>query len=187
MRGDRGTTTATACRVSIDCGSAEIAMPMWNLALTLLLLVTANASPIVARGVLGKRLAYPLDLGHCLADGRRLFGDSKTLRGLLTATLATAAVAAIAGLDWRTGASVGVLAMAGDLLSSFIKRRRGLPSGARAPGLDHVPESLLPLLVVGPSLGLDWVAIIALVLAFTAVDIGASRLLYRFGIGQHPH
>ena len=35
--------------------------------------------------------------------------------------------------------------MAGDLLSSFTKRRMRLASSSMAPGIDQVPESVLPL------------------------------------------
>ena len=39
------------------------------------------------------------------------------------------------------GLAFSALSMAGDLLSSFIKRRRGLPSGARSTALDQLPEA----------------------------------------------
>jgi hypothetical protein len=48
--------------------------------------------------------------------------------------------------------------MAGDLLSSFVKRRLNLPPSSRATGLDQIPESLLPALVCRGALsssGLD--------------------------------
>jgi CDP-archaeol synthase len=49
-------------------------------------------------------------------------------------------------LAWTTGLLVGAAAMAGDLFSSFLKRRLDLPPSSKATGLDQVPESLIPLL-----------------------------------------
>jgi len=44
------------------------------------------------------------------------------------------------------GAVIGSAAMAGDLFSSFVKRRFGFQPSSRATGLDQSPESLFPLL-----------------------------------------
>jgi hypothetical protein len=78
---------------------------------------------------------------------KQLFGPSKTLRGLVVSVVATTLSAPALGLAWTTGLLAGAAAMAGDLGSSFIKRRMGLPSSSRALGLDQVPEALLPELV----------------------------------------
>ena len=78
------------------------------------------------------------------ADGRPWFGPSKTIRGIVLATLATAAAAAVLGLGWKCGGLVGIVAMAGGLLASFIKRRLGLAPSSQAIGLDQIPESLFP-------------------------------------------
>ena len=47
-------------------------------------------------------------------------------------------------VPWRLGALVAASAMAGDCLSSFIKRRFGLEPSRMTLGLDQVPESLFP-------------------------------------------
>src|SRR5262249_58539326 len=65
---------------------------------------------------------------------------------LVLAVLLTSAVAPLVGLPAAIGAIVGGSAMAGDLLSSFVKRRLALVPSSKATGLDQVPESLLPLL-----------------------------------------
>ncbi len=153
----------------------------------LLLLLTANGSPILARELSGDGLNHPLDHGRVLADGHRLLGPSKTYRGLVTAILATTLLAIASGLPWHIGAIVGVLAMLGDACSSFVKRRLGMPAGAKAPGLDHVPESLLPLLICKPLLGLSWTQVLLLSLAFLLLHLVLSRLLYRFGVRKHPY
>src|SRR6478736_778738 len=49
-------------------------------------------------------------------------------------------------LDGRSVLWSRTFAMAGDLFSSFVKRRLHLASSSMAIGLDHIPESLFPLL-----------------------------------------
>jgi CDP-2,3-bis-(O-geranylgeranyl)-sn-glycerol synthase len=54
--------------------------------LQILILVTvANATPVIAKRILGNRFAYPVDGNITLYDGRPLLGPSKTVRGLLLA------------------------------------------------------------------------------------------------------
>ena len=114
----------------------------------LVLLAVANGTPVLAKSLLGDRLARPLDGGAILGDGRPLFGPSKTILGVVLALIATPLAAALMGLSWQLGVVLAALAVAGDLLSSFVKRRMGLASSSMAIGLDQIPESLLPLLGV---------------------------------------
>jgi CDP-diglyceride synthetase len=111
-----------------------------------LLLAIANGTPVLAEKLLGRFLSYPLDAGKTFVDGRPLFGSSKTIRGIAIAVIATSACAPVLGITWPTGSLIGVAAMAGDLVSSFVKRRMGRPPSSRALGLDQIPESLLPAL-----------------------------------------
>ncbi len=153
----------------------------------LLLLVTANGAPILAQRLLERRVpAIPLDGGVKFFDGRPLLGSSKTLRGLLASLAATPAVAWSVGVAPALGLEVALAAMAGDLLSSFTKRRLGLNPSDRAPGLDQIPESLLPLLAVRERLSLAWSEIALLTLLFTIVEIWLSPLLYHLRIRRRP-
>ena len=77
--------------------------------------------------------------------------------------------------------------MLGDAVSSFLKRRIGLDSGAMAVGLDQIPESLLPLLMVREHFGLTWRKIALLVLVFILIELLASRLLYRWHLRKTPY
>ena len=153
----------------------------------LALLTLANGAPVVAKRVLGRRLAAPLDGGLAFRDGRPLFGASKTARGVVVAVLATAAAAPVLGIDWTIGAVLGSVAMAGDLFSSFVKRRLGLASGSRATVLDQVPESLFPLLACQEALSLTAADILVTVLAFFVGEVLLSRLLYRIRLRDHPY
>ena len=55
--------------------------------------------------------------------------------------------------------------MLGDLLSSFLKRRFSFTSGDTVPGLDQIPEGLLPFMVISPyySLSVGYVLQFAIV------------------------
>lgn len=136
----------------------------------IVLLVIANGVPLLAGALLGRRLACPLDGGLRLADGRSLLGPAKTVRGLLSSIFATALAAPLFGLTPVLGAGFGLLAMSGDLVSSFAKRRIGIESSRSAPLLDQLPETLLPLLVMQPVIGASYSEILSAALVFGIID-----------------
>lgn len=154
--------------------------------LLLVLLGCSNLLPIVGRLVLGDRLAFPVDCG-ARWRGRPLLGPHKTWRGLVLSVIGTAAAGAFMSLDWTAGAGLASLSMAGDLASSFVKRRLGLESGQKAVGLDQGLESFLPLWIMKGYFGLEWWEIVLLVLVFSVLGIAFSPLLYRLGIRRNPH
>lgn len=153
----------------------------------LLLLVAANGAPIIARKLLGARADRPIDNHRCFIDGQPLFGSSKTWRGLIAAMLVTPPAAWLLGLPPLIGLHVALLAMLGDLLSSFVKRRLRIPPSGMAFGLDQIPEALLPLLVVGLELGLDPADVVLLSVVFLVVELLLSRILYRLDIRKRPY
>lgn len=153
----------------------------------LCLLLVANGAPVIAWDLFGERFAWPVDLGRRWRDGRPLFGPSKTWRGLLAALLATPAAALMLGLSWQTGLMVALGAMAGDLLSSFLKRRLDIESSGKARGLDQIPESLLPLWWVKERCGLHWEDVFLLVAVFFVLEVSISPLLYRLGLRKRPY
>jgi CDP-2,3-bis-(O-geranylgeranyl)-sn-glycerol synthase len=151
------------------------------------LLALANGMPVIAKDILGDRFATPIDGGAKFFDGRPLFGSSKTVRGILVSILITSASGPLVGLDWRIGALVSSVAMAGDLVSSFLKRRMNVPTSGKATGLDQVPESLFPLLACRVALPLTAVDIVVGVAAFFVGELLLSRLLYRFHLRDRPY
>ena len=114
--------------------------------LLLLLLLVANGSPLIVRALFPCHLNWRLDGGHDFIDGHPLFGSTKMVRGVLGALTITPLASVLLGLGWQLGLLTGLFAMLGDLTSSFVKRRLGMPSSSMALGLDQVPESLFPLL-----------------------------------------
>jgi CDP-diglyceride synthetase len=159
----------------------------WPILQLLILLMLANGTPVVTKKILGERFAYPLDCGVEFVDGRPLFGRSKTIRGVVLAVLVTMAGAPLIGLGWEIGVLVGSLAMAGDLLSSFLKRRMALAPSSRASGLDQLPEALFPLLACRNLLSLTIADIGAGVALFFIGELLLSRVLYAFRLRDRPY
>lgn len=153
----------------------------------IVLLVVANGAPVLVNKALGKRWAWPVDNGLKLRDGYRLFGNTKTWRGLCSAVFFTTLVTNLNGIGPLTGVLFGTLAMTGDLLASFIKRRMGCSESSRARGLDTVPESLLPILLLKEPLALSLIDIMLVVAFFFLIEELLSPVLYRLHIRKRPY
>ena len=106
---------------------------------------------------------------------------------MVSGALACAVFALFPGLGFLFGLLFGLLGLAGDMLTSFIKRRRGLASSARAIGLDQIPEALLPMLLAMAWLPVSFWVVLIVVVLFTLSNIFGSPLLYRLGIRRQPH
>jgi len=153
----------------------------------MILLTLANGTPVVAKRVFGQSFALPLDAGLTFFDRRPLFGPSKTIRGVVFSVLVTTLGAPLIGLDWSIGAIAAAAAMAGDLCSSFVKRRLNFPPSSQALGLDQLPESLLPLLACRAALSLTAVDIALGVGLFFVGELILSWVLYRAHLRDEPY
>lgn len=153
----------------------------------LILLAVANGAPVVAKRIWGPRMAWPVDGGARFWDGRRIFGCSKTVRGIAASLVTTAAAAHFLGMPWGSGAVFAALAMVGDLFSSFLKRRMGRAPSARATGLDQGPESILPTLYAAAVMKLTLWDGVAAVAVFFAGALLLSKILYALNIRDQPY
>jgi CDP-archaeol synthase len=144
-----------------------------------ILLFVANGAPLLARVALGTRFNRAIDGGTPFPDGRPWLGPAKTIRGAAAALCATSLAAPLLLLEWQAGALIAVGAIAGDLFSSFIKRRLGLASSSMAPGLDQIPESLFPLLASRLLLPVGWLDVLAGVTIFSLGNLAISYVLSR--------
>jgi CDP-diglyceride synthetase len=162
-------------------------MRLLHLLPLLVLLTLANGTPIVAKKIFGPRFARPLDAGFNFFDGRPLFGHSKTIRGILASIFITTVSAPLIGMGLTIGAIVASAAMAGDLFSSFVKRRLNFPPSSRALGLDQVPESLFPMLACRDALSLTIADIALGVGIFFVGELILSRLLYQVHLRDEPY
>ncbi|HEX3114357.1 MAG TPA: CDP-archaeol synthase [Bradyrhizobium sp.] len=153
----------------------------------MMLLTLANGAPVVAKKICGSRFSVPLDFGVMFFDRRPVFGSSKTIRGIVVSVTVTAACAPLIGLTTTIGAMAAGAAMAGDLFSSFLKRRLVQSPSSQALGIDQIPESLLPMLVCRDALQLTAVDIVLGVGMFFAAEIVLSRLLFRLHLRDEPY
>ena len=159
----------------------------WLLSLKLVVLLTvANGIPAVAWRVFGEYFNRPLDGGVAFFDRQPIFGHSKTIRGIILSLVAATASAPLLGLDWVSGLFVGGVAMLGDLVSSFLKRRLNMPPSSRATVIDQIPECLLPT----PGSFYPWrgaLDVIFIVIIFFLGHITLSQLFFKWKIRNRPY
>ncbi len=154
---------------------------------TLVVITVANAAPLLLTLALGRQPGLPVDFGYRLRDGQRLFGETKSYRGIAAAVVAAALTGLALGLPPFACALAGFLAMLGDLLSSFAKRRMALAPSSRFLGLDQAPVALLPLLALIPLAGISpWSGLMGAAL-FIVLGPPLSWLLFHAGIRREPH
>jgi CDP-2,3-bis-(O-geranylgeranyl)-sn-glycerol synthase len=147
----------------------------------------------------------PVDLGRTWSDGRRVFGDGKTYRGLIAGILAgigsglaliwLAGTYHITSLPEHTVFSVVLLAcgaLLGDLVKSFFKRRLGRERGAKWPVADQydlVAGAFLLLLLFDLPWLVSWVTIPVLLFILILTPVlhrGVNIIGYLFRIKEVP-
>lgn len=153
----------------------------------LVMLTLANGAPVVAKKLLRNKLDQPLDYHRRWPDQRRLLGPSKTIRGVVASVGACIIGANLVRIDWMVGAGFGAISMAGDILSSFVKRRLNIAPSGRAVGLDQIPEALLPTLFVSGTFELSALEIALIVIAFWLGSAVLSPLFHWIGLRDHPY
>ena len=153
----------------------------------LILLSMANGSPVIAKRIFGEAYAAPIDGNIRFVDGRPLLGRSKTIRGIVVSLLVTGLAAPLIGIQMEIGLLVAATAMAGDLLSSFLKRRFGFASSSKATGLDQIPEALFPLLACRSTLSLTAIDIVAGCVSFFIGEVLLSHLFFRLRLRDRPY
>lgn len=139
-------------------------------------LFLVNGLPPITSVILGDRYGLAVDGGKLWFDGRPIFGSHKTIRGLAASVTGGTLAYILLGVSWWVAGTAVLLAMAGDLTSSFIKRRSTVASGKEVVILDQVFESLLPLLFLNQYLSLDLSQNILILLLFNISAFWSSRL-----------
>lgn len=153
----------------------------------LLLILVANGAPVLLSYLLSHRVSLPVDCGLKLKDQQYLLGRTKTWRGIVASVIATVAMAVLLNYEASTGFMIAVLAMIGDLFSSFIKRRLKKPESSQAFLLDQIPESLFPSLWLMKLTYIDLTQVIVIVGCFIIIELVLSKILYKVGIRKHPY
>lgn len=136
----------------------------------------ANATPIVvAKWPWLRDWNTPIDCGLTL-HGKRLLGDNKTWRGLVTATIVGTLLFALqqwlaphlggfsiyletsgyTRLPLVLGALLGAGALIGDAAESFFKRRRGIGAGTSWFPFDQLDYIIGACVITAPVVVLPW-------------------------------
>lgn len=159
----------------------------------------ANMAPVFCKRL--SILNYPLDAG-LLFRGRRILGSHKTLRGIVAALLAGMlmfwiqqllyAFPAFRGISLIpypeysvfTGMLLAAGAMLGDLLKSFFKRQRDIPSGQRWFPWDQL-DFIIGAAVIGSYVfPFKLPDLVVLLLITPVLHITANHLGYYLGLNQ---
>jgi len=153
----------------------------------------ANQMPLLARGI--PVLDVPVDGGRMWRDGGRLLGDHKTLRGLILGVLGGAVTAlaqasvpvpsryvmALGVNPILVGATLGAGALIGDIIESFVKRRKGVPPGEDWFPFDQLDAAFGALAAIWLLAPIPYdVAVCFLVLA-VPLHVGTNRVAIRLG------
>ena len=163
----------------------------------------ANMAPVIAARLF-PRWDWPVDAGLSLA-GIRVFGDHKTVRGIVAGVLVGALVFVaqqrlcvrfeslreIGRLDYATatwwwGAALGLGALLGDLLKSFFKRRCGRAPGQSWFPFDQIDWMLGALLVAWPMALLDLRFVAVALLVATILSVLIKRVGYWLHLDDKP-
>ncbi len=160
----------------------------WLLIFKLVVLLTvANGTPVIAGKLFGNYFNQPLD--GAVTVCRRASGFWTFENNSRDHTFACGGYRHRARtwfcMDIRSHRSD--VAMSGDLLSSFLKRRLSLAPSSRATGIDQIPECLLPTLSICSTLGLGAFDVVSVVIIFFLGQVILSRLFFRWNIRNRPY
>jgi CDP-2,3-bis-(O-geranylgeranyl)-sn-glycerol synthase len=183
-------------------------MDIWTVALSFWFIFpayVANAVPVLVGG------GMPVDFHRNFTDGRRVFGDGKTIRGLaggviggllvgnFEALISSQVIIELGKLTVVTAITVEALqctsirafllslgALTGDLFGSFAKRRIGLIRGAPAPLLDQLTFLIGALLLVSLVFPFQWEYAIILIIATPLIHLVANAFSCLLGLKKVP-
>ncbi|MDO5848295.1 MAG: CDP-2,3-bis-(O-geranylgeranyl)-sn-glycerol synthase [Methanobrevibacter sp.] len=147
----------------------------------------------------------PVDFRKSDKKGNRWIGDGVTWKGLIGGTIFGTVVGAIQGFfgpfimanfgsyiftpictSLVEGIIVGFLlglgALVGDAIGSFLKRRIGIGRGKPAPILDQADFILVALLFVSVIVKFDWMFVVIAIVITIFIHLISNSLAYLFGI-----
>ncbi|GAC1387922.1 MAG: CDP-2,3-bis-(O-geranylgeranyl)-sn-glycerol synthase [Candidatus Saccharimonadales bacterium] len=160
----------------------------------------SNAVPVLASKLpLLKRWTAPIDNGISFR-GVRLLGKNKTWRGLIVGIATAMLVAALQYFIWRdgftrtasfgitvlTGLLMGLGALLGDVIESFLKRRRGTPPGQGWFPFDQLDYIFGGLLVSYPVSHIGWQLAVSVVITWFIAHLLTVYIGYIIGLRERP-
>ncbi|MDE1804780.1 MAG: CDP-2,3-bis-(O-geranylgeranyl)-sn-glycerol synthase [Candidatus Micrarchaeota archaeon] len=144
----------------------------------------ANGAPVLFGG------GRPIDGGAKLL-GSRIFGQNKTVRGLISGLLAGTLIGFAESSVLPYMLAIGIVssigAHFGDLLGSFIKRRMGHPSGHNFMGMDQYFFVIFAILFAFP-LGNTpkWYGIVFILVITGALHLFTNAVAHRWKLKAVP-
>jgi CDP-2,3-bis-(O-geranylgeranyl)-sn-glycerol synthase len=167
----------------------------------------ANAAPVFANKVpLLKKLGMPIDGGRSFR-GKRIFGDHKTLRGFVVGVLAAITVSGIqmilySNFSWANtisrsidysdpiillvGGLLGLGALLGDAIESFIKRQLSIQSGESWFPFDQIDYIIGALLLSAPIVKLTLSEYIAIFIVWFLIHPVATFIGWMLKLKDKP-
>ena len=156
----------------------------------------SNMSPVLANKVPGLReWKTPIDFGRHFR-GKRILGDNKTWRGLLTGTVVGGITAVIVSrlnantvvtiVPFWTGILLGFGALAGDSIESFFKRQVGVKPGDSWFPFDQLDYIIGGLLAILPLVALPMWVITTILTVYFVLHLLVAYLAYRVGLKSKP-
>lgn len=156
----------------------------------------ANMTPPLANKIPWlNRWTAPMDFGKTW-HGRRLLGDHKTWRGLVSGTIVGGISAIIISqLNANTvvtispffaGILLGFGALAGDAMKSFFKRRRGAAPGKPWFPFDQIDYIIGALVLILPFVPLPFWVILTIFVAYFSLHLITAYLGYLLKLKDSP-
>lgn len=145
----------------------------------------ANSTPVLTGG------GAPIDRGRSFIDGRRIFGNNKTVRGFACGFLlgTVAALAQVFLFANHALLLVGVVAslgaLLGDLFGAFLKRRLDIAPGRPLPIVDQLDFIVGALLLTSPFFPVTMGAVLILVIATVPIHLLANAVAYLLRLKNH--
>lgn len=143
----------------------------------LILLFCINGAPPVISFFFPGISSRSLDHDVKFFDGYPILGNHKTVSGFLGAIAVGGLAVYLVGFPVKDGLLIGFFSMAGDSLSSFIKRRFNLPEGTDVPFLDQFFEALLPLIYAHHVYSFSWQVSTVIFVGFSVIAFFVSLII----------
>jgi len=156
---------------------------MVEVIIVIFFLLWINFLPPLANLIWKESFNIPLDFNKLWLDGQPLFGSHKTVRGILTSVLGSLLFLPLFDLKWLLVCIAAFLAMTGDLLSSFIKRRLKYESGKPVIVLDQFFEGFFPTIFLANYLNLSWWQVLTIIILFIPITAWGS-VFWHYGLSR---
>jgi CDP-2,3-bis-(O-geranylgeranyl)-sn-glycerol synthase len=143
-----------------------------------------------------KKYTAPVDFGRTFRE-KRILGDGKTWRGLVSAVIAgtitgwlqghySPAFAAGITQSATLGFLLGLGAMVGDMAASFLKRQSGMERGAMAPILDQLDYIIMAFIFASPVVGFDFRFLLLACAITVPIHVIANFVAYAIKLKKVP-